>query len=530
MEENEVKSISNQSDLTKEELWSVLEFAQSITNGAFLGNSLSPYMLNDRMKDITLRPYEVTSENVEQALKSPKESEDQLRGYSETFELNSMIYKRMINYLSNLLSFDLTYVAINVKDKSEYSSQKYKNDERIVYDFIDRFKISQEFKMVMKQLMRQEAFFGILRDDGEKYTLQELPSAYCKIDGRWEYGLLFAFDMQWFKQGGVDIDMYPDAMKRMYNENISSGQIGYDPAISISQRGKSMFAQWVECSPNDNFWAWKFTPEIATRVPYLSALFADLALQPLIRNLQKNSDMITASKLVLGEIPLLNGDAKTAKRDQVAISPELLGKFLGMVKQGLHESIKVSAVPLKNLSVAEFDKSDTSMYEDFLKTTVAASGINSRLILSTEKPTALESQLSVDVDEFLMNYIYPYFESFLEYHINKRTKKYKFKFSFEGSEFSTSREKRLETQMKLMERGIVLPQKISAAMGMHYHDMIRHLEYAQEVGFADKLITIVNASQASKDAGRPRSNDGDLSEEGDQTRSDGGNLDKGGKI
>ena len=90
---------------------------------------------------------------------------------------------------------------------------KYKKDEREVFNFLDKFNVVKEFKLVMKQLMRQEAFFGILRDDGDKYTIQELPGSRCKIDGRWDYGLLFAFDFLWFNQAGVDIDLYPDIMK-----------------------------------------------------------------------------------------------------------------------------------------------------------------------------------------------------------------------------------------------------------------------------------------------------------------------------
>ena len=519
-------------ELTDQDVWDILKFAQSMTGSDYLAGAMTPYLMNERMKDITLNPLEATSANIEKALSAPKDNEDQLRGYSEDFELNSMVYKRMINYLSNLLSFDLTYVCTNA-EKKDYAKTGYKSDEKKLFEFLDKFNVIKEFKLVMKQLMRQEAFFGILRDDGDKYTIQELPGSRCKIDGRWDYGLLFAFDFYWFNQVGVDIDLYPDAMKRMYNDTFPSGKQEYQPDLPVSMRSLSSFNRWVDCSPSDGFWAWKFTPEVTTRVPYLSALFADLALQPLLRTLKKNSDIISASKLILGEVPFMQKDAKGGVvKDQVSISPDLLGKFLGLIKAGLHESIKVAAAPLKNMTVEDFPQEDKNIYSDYLQTTVAASGINSRLIWSTDKPTVLESQLSVDVDEFLMNYIYPYFENFLEYHINKRTKKFKFKFTFEGSEFSTSREQRLDVQMKFMEKGIVLPQKISAAMGMQYHDFVRHMEMAESSGFVDKLTPIINSSQASKDeeAGRPRKSASDLGEEGSQTRGDGGNVSKGGKV
>ena len=53
--------------------------------------------------------------------------------------------------------------------------------------------------------------------------------------------------------------------------------------------------------------------------------------------------------------------------------------------------------------------------------------MNSRLIYTSDKPNILETQLSLDVDVMTLSYMYEYFEEFLEYQINKRTKKFKFK-------------------------------------------------------------------------------------------------------
>lgn len=524
LEQSEIES------LTEEQVWSVLEFAQAMTDGLFLPSVFNPYVTGDRMKDVTLNPIEATIDNVDSALKAPKDNEKNLQGYSEYFELTSMIYKRMIGYLGNLLSFDLTYVPVNATS-DDYKKASFKKDRDVVHDFLDKFDIRKEFKLVMKQLLRQEAFFGILRDDGDKYTIQELPSGYCKIDGRWDYGLLFAFDMNWFNNAGVDINMYPDVFKKMYGEIYESND-GYLPSRPPETRGKSQFAQWVDCSPTDGFWCFKMTPEIATRVPYFSALFPDLVLQPLIRTLQKDQDVISATKILFGEVPLIQKDVKgSATKDQVAISPELLGKFLGMIKKGLYNAIKVASAPLENVQAISFPQEDRSMYDSYLKTATASSGLNSRLIFSTEKPTAIESQLSIDVDEFLVTYVYPYFEAFLEYYVNRRTKRYKFKFLFEGTEFSTNRKQRFETQMALADKGIVMPQKISASIGMQYHDMIRQMELGIADEFIDKLTPIINSfNLSSEDRGRPQKDVSDLTDSGDQTRSDGGNIAKGGDI
>src|SRR5690606_16181422 len=123
--------------------------------------------------------------------------------------LNSILYRRVLLYFSGLLSFDWNYVVTNVKNEKEYTSKKYKDDLNIVQDFFDKFTVKEQFKTVMREMLRNETYFGLLRDDGEKYVLQELPRQYCKITSRFDYGLLMDFNLYWFLQPGVSLDFYP---------------------------------------------------------------------------------------------------------------------------------------------------------------------------------------------------------------------------------------------------------------------------------------------------------------------------------
>ena len=52
-----------------------------------------------------------------------------------------------------------------------------------------------------------------------------------------------------------------------------------------------------------------------------------------------------------------------------------------------------------------------------------------KVIFSTrENQNAIESQFSINIDEMLIESIYPQFENFLDYYANKHTKKFKWKF------------------------------------------------------------------------------------------------------
>jgi len=211
----------------------------------------------------------------------------------------------------------------------------------------------------------------------------------------------------------------------------------------------------------------------------------------------------------------------------------MLGKFLALLKSGLSEAVKVGAAPLEDMQGVSFPL-DTPFYQDYLKTTTSSSGVNSRLIYTLDKNNAVESQLSINVDEFLMMYVYPQFQDFLEYHINKLTKKFKFKFYLEGTEFFTNRKERLDTQITLADRGMVLPQKIAAAIGMLPHVFERQLMEGRASGFVKNLTPLMNAMMVTGGKeqsptgkkGRPKSEDNNLSDSAAQTRDDGGNEEK----
>lgn len=525
------KEIPNE-QLTEQQLWDVLEFARNIYNGNLLPNIFTPELVNARMKDLNLNPLVATETNIESALKDPKNNEDKLIGYSEFFSLTSMIYKRLVGYMAQMPSFDYTFTCINAT-KEDYKSKKYKKDLQIVYDLLDKFDVKREFKKIMNQLLEKEIYYGVLRDESDnKYIFQELPYNYCKLTGRSEFSLLFDFNMQYFfNQTGVDINMFPNVFKEYYSRILEIKKNGYNPSNSLDKRtGEWVF--WTQTSPENGMFAFKFNPENVTAIPYLSPLFSDIVLAPMMRNLQKNINILKAQKVLVGLIPLLKDSKGGSVKDAVAIEPTTLGKFLGLLKAGLHESVKIGGVPFSDVKEIDFDTTNTNILDEYSKTTASMSGINSRMVFANDKMSNSETLASINVDEFIALNVYHQFNQFMDYQINKRTKWFRFKFKFEGSEFQANRQFRLDNALKLAEKGITLPQKISAAIGMEPADFYRQLEECQAMGFSDMLTPLVSLYQQGKDdkGGRERKSDSQLGDAGEVTRDAGSNLDRGGII
>lgn len=520
------KSPSEENELISEkEVWDVLQFANNIYTGVY-PSIWTPELTNSRFKDVTLQPLVASLEKITTALADPKQNEEVLTSYSQWLELNSILYRRVLLYYSGLMSFDWNYIVTNIKEPKEYKSKKYKEDLIIVQDFFDKFNVKDSFSTVLKEMLRNETYFGVLRDEGNKYNIQELQRTYCKLVGRFDYGLLFSFNMNVFLQGGMNIDMFPPIFKRFYQDAFVKGNpVQYNPALPVGSRDSS-WVYWVDCDPAKNFVAFKLFPEIGTNISFLAAYMPDAVIQPLIRSLQIDSNIAKASKIISGEVPFL--DAKAKVKDAIAISPDLLGKFMALLKSSLPSMIKVASAPLENLGAIEFD-GDSSMYDSYLSTAAAASGINSRLIYSKDRQNILETKLSMDIDQNILRPVYQQFSNMLEFWINQRTKHYKFKFIFEGFNTAVDREERLNTVFKYADSGIILEQKFASAMGLSPFDFRRMMEESKSNDFVNKLTPIMKANQMSaKDgAGRPAKSDKDLTENGAESKEAGSNLEKG---
>jgi hypothetical protein len=513
-----------------------LEFAKAFSSGlGIYPNAYNPLLLNSRLKDITLRTgQKFTSDSILKLLESPKDSEKELLSISESLEILSTPYRRLLGYMSNILAWDYTYYCTNIGETSNYSSKAYHKDLDIVKQFFDSFDIKKEFSTVVKQLYREDVFFSVLRDEGKKYTLQQLASDYCLLTGRWEYGLLFTFDYTFFMRQGMDMDMFPPIFKQTYAKLFAgkNPDRGYDPSIDITHRAESTWVYLADCSPEDGFWAWKMNQEKITRTPFFCGLFPDLANQSFIRNLQKNSYAAQAVKLLAGQVPMLD-KTKANVRDAYSMSPVVLQEFLRLMQSAINEAINVVSAPLENIQAVEFEGTN-DIQSTWTKNTLGQSGINSNLLYSggDYRMNQTETMLSTQVDELASQEIYPYFDRFLEYQINKRTSKYKFNFRLEGSNTYLDRARRMEAQTSLIGFGIVNPQKIAAAVGQSPFEFQAQLDEARINNWTENLTPVISAFQQSgAEGGRPSKSEDKLTESGEDTRSAGSNVSKvkGGK-
>lgn len=501
--------------LTKTELYNVLDFAREYYATANNYNGVyTPYLTNTRLGEITLTPKDISEADLTKAIKDPINNQDSLIGYSEWLQFSESISKRTLGYMGNLLAFNPAIHCINIKSDKEYDSKDYKEDYSRVADFFSKFDYKSQFAYVHRRTLIDDSFYGVLRTDGDKYEFQELPYKYCKITGKnAEWGYLFDFDMTWFLRMGISIDQYPTAFKRMYNELFDANNANkYDPSNKLTNRDGS-WALWTQTSPlpeEGNFVCFKFNSDMYANIPFLTSLFNDAVNKHLIRRLQNDQYIIASQKLLVGLIPLLKEQKSGQVKDAFAVDPSTMGKFLGVLAQGLANNINVKPVPFSDVKDIAFELPEKNMYQEYNSSLSANSGVTSRLIYADDKMSSTEVVYSAEIDDMIVKSVYPQYAKWLSTMINATTKKYKFNISFNGTNRSTDQKQRLDFSLKLADKGMVDFQAIANGMNLDIFEFEERLTSSSKSKLWNKIKLLPNANTASfgsleaENSGRPQ--------------------------
>ena len=464
----------------------------------------TPELINQAIKNVNNNPQAPNSiEDISTALNNTNNSERVLRNYATYFEINNLFYKRLINFNSNLLSWNLTFDCINIEDESNFSSKEFKEDLNVIDDFCSRLDMRNEFRVIVNQILRQGVYFGVFRDEANFYSWQELPSDYCQITGNSNVGKLFDFDFAYFiNKAGTNIDMYPKIFKKLLNKIYHQLGDTYNPKGKIDSRHSS-YCYWIDLSPKDNFFCFSLDDGLSTLIPYYSALFPDMFLQPMMRELEKNKAMISAQKLLINLLETYDNAKSGTVPNQYKITPKDVGQFMALVKQALGETAKAIAIPAKDAKIVDFNVEANNRYTNYQRN-IAANAVSSSASLLTEnKLNAFESELALNIDENFTKSLYGQFEIFLNYYINKRTKKFKFKFKFNDTNTKMDRIRRLELFKDLASMGIVDFNLYARTTDQNIFEALRAIKFTKSLGIEKDLISLMSLNNQTKDTGRP---------------------------
>lgn len=495
--------------LTKQDIQDIIDFSEGILAA---DNFYSPMLSNQLLTNLNNNPRLPSAKAVKEALQNYKNSGQDLQGYVEFANSFDMLFKRTLYSYANALSFDLQVTCKNAYTQDDYNSKEYAKDKQTVDNFLTNFDYKKEFYNVLLNVMKRDTYFTWFRktkagNRGKmKYALQIMPQDYCMLTGYFEKGFLWSFNILYFLQPGVDIDGFDPALKQIYKNTIEANNLTYIPSAPLNDRSGS-YAMWADVSPLNGAWGWKFSTDNFANNPFLAPYVATILRNNEIGELQYDKDMMAASAILTGTIRLFDNAKSGTQKNQFAIDPKTMGTFIGKVKQGLGNHIKVAAMPTGENKFFQFEDKNPDSYTNQL---TATSGIGtgiSRVIYSSDRMSNAEMEASLNEVYQTMRPMYSQFNNFLDFYVNQMTSKYKFKFEFVGSNYSFERKERFDNLNKLADRGLVLNSSVWASViGMNPVSFERSLKESKYSGWLDRysqLMMNINTSSQSGEVGRP---------------------------
>ena len=510
--------------ISRSDVQDVIDFSSGLMA---MDGFYSPFLSNQLLTNLNNNPRLPSAESVKKALNDYKNSGEDLQGFVEFASSFDMIFKRTLYSYANALSFDLQITCKNAYTESDYQSDEYKKDRQTVDNFLTNFDYKKEFYNVLLNVLKRDTYFTWFRktktgNRGKmKYALQIMPQDYCMLTGYFEKGLLWSLNILYYMQPGVDLNGFDPSITKTYLRALETVD-SYVPSAPLNDR-KGNYAMWVDVSPLDGAWAWKFDTSSFANNPFLSPYVANVLRNDEIGELQYNKDLIAASGILAGEIKLFDSAKSGQKANQFSIDPKTLGTFMSLVKKGLQSTIKAVAVPLENIKFFQFEDKNPNSYTNELTTTAGIGTGISRVIYSSDKMSNAELEAALNEVYQTMKPMYAQFNNFLDFYVNQMTSKYKFKFEFVGSNYQFERDARFDKMMKMADKGLVLNSSAwASAVGMNPVTFDRMLAESKYTGWIDKysqmLLNANTSSYKDNEGGRERKNARDLTESGEASR------------
>lgn len=116
---------------------------------------------------------------------------------SKYFLRYSGVYGRIIDYYSNLL---LYYSIVSPKlGEATIAKKKIKARFNKALEFVDNLQLDVSLSRIVKKILSEGAYYGLLREYNDSATFQDQPIEYCRTRYKNEYGIdILEFNLKYF--------------------------------------------------------------------------------------------------------------------------------------------------------------------------------------------------------------------------------------------------------------------------------------------------------------------------------------------
>ena len=491
-------------------------------------NSFNPFLQNQRLKQLSTLPAEMSKEDIVSALKAPQNSEISLRQAGASLASSQYLYYKILRLAADVPMF-LHYKTPEFLEASVYKTDEFKNEDKFVDEWIDTFDIVNTLKRTALEVKREGKATYLLRNgigkknNGTKVvdfcTWQKLPNRYVKLTAIGTHGYIASFNLMIFLQPGFMPEQYPEYIQDIWKNMVSSGVVSrdkcnrfqvnigeimkfsYQDENGVSRKGvfescNNQYMYWVQL-PQELCYTFASDSSVPWAIPDTSGLFLGL---------QELTDYSTLAGLIASTplTSILTGEAEMVDNpnpgeDQTVLAPETIAGFQNQFNSMTSTNTEALFVPFKNLklqslpNIPNSNEIVTKAVQNFIST--AGEG---GIIAATDKPSVAQVKGAQLMEESQHNFVVKQFESVLNLIINNLIGcKYKWKIHLWGGIFTFDSEMKRDKEMWTGGATFLLP-KIASAYGLNVRDIGAITSYVDSLGIYKKFETLTQEKQAEQ--------------------------------
>ena len=499
--------------------------------GIYQLNQYNPFLQNTRLKTLAGLPIEMDKTSIINALKNPQFHEEDIRGAAASLSSTQYLYYKILRQAGDIPL--MKYVKYPpLLDASEYKTDKFKNDDDFVDQWLEKFDVVNTFKRIAIEVKREGKPSYLLRSHvtkkgGKKIVdygaLQKLPPQFVKLTAIGEHGFVASFNLMVFMNPAFVPAQYPTFIQRVWSDMINNKIANFDPKKKIykldvqkastyvftdedgtpydtliESTEKKTYMFWVQL-PQDLCYTFCSDTSTATAAPDTAGLFMDLQELTDYSVLAGLIASTPLTSLLTGEIELIPNPS--TGRDQTAMNPETVLKFQNLFNSMTSTNTEAFFAPLKNLklqslnNVPNSSEIKTKAVSNFIS--VAGEGGN---IIATEKPSIAQVKTANMLSAAQYDFVVKQFKSALNNIVQECIDTdYKWKVDIFGDIFSEQNEKKFLKEMVAAGMKGFMP-KLLAYEDMTVKDAKAVDYYLESIDFYKNLTTLTQEAAAELNA------------------------------
>ena len=432
-------------------------------------------------------------------------SQTNLRNLAKFLYTLSFPLRRIVNYFASLPDFSMYKVNL------DFSLVEENDEESLLQDYEDACKFIRKmnldinmFKLLIIAWREGVVYFQPYQDDDGTMLLMPLDSQYCKLGSIGYNNLLHvAFDFSFFNgSNAFYLEVWDPEYKKKYN---------------AYQNDSSLRWQELETAR-----AFKIDlGDIDLVIPTFASLFEGLIDLIDLQSLIAVKDSLDIYKLLVMKIPLLN----SKNPDDLAINLTLAQKFYAKALDILPEEIGLVLSPGMDIDSVSFDKnatSDTNAIADSYQNLMEQTGI-SQIFDSSRLTGASSVKMSMLADAMMATKgIMKQIEAFVNERIQMEYPNSVAYLKFIDAH-AYNKEDRINQIEKAANAGLAVKLEYMTLLGYDPLEAIASDWLEAKLGlattrFIHPLVSSHTQSGNSDANGAPEKDDGDLTDEGADTK------------